>query len=365
MRNLLGWLAFAVAAAVGFWLIRATARRPPEQSAAIAPTVALQGRTMGSTYSIRYVSAATPPRDAEQPLSPVEVQSAIEAQLRALDGQISTWNPDSELSRFNASRTTDWFDVAPETVELIAETKELTALSRGKFDVTLGALTQLWGFGPAGRIEARPNAAAIDAAKAHVGIDKLQLRTEPPAIRKSDPLLAVDLSSVGAGKAADRVSALLDQFGLSNHFVDIAGEIVTRGKRADGSAWRIGVERPQEGRGETLGMLQLENAAVATSGNYRNYQELDGRRVGHTLDAVTGQPAQSDVLSATVIADSCSRADGLATMLMTLPADEARALADAHRWRVLLVVATAGAEELRVSSELESAKIFQPRSPAD
>ena len=349
--------ACGLTAALGFWTIAHFTAQPQPGDARLPTTVSLHGSTMGSSYSVRYLA------DAQASSSPAEVQTAIDEVLEEIDAQISTWNPESELSQFNASRSTDWLNLNAATVALIDETLELSQLSQGKFDITVAPLVDLWGFGPAGRPRLRPEQPQIDAALAHVGISALELRAEPPAARKSDPELRIDLSAVGAGAAADRISSRLHQLQIDNHYLNIAGEIVTAGRSADGRPWRIGVERPESGGREIIGTLQIaaDKAAIATSGNYRNHFQIDGHQIVHTLDATTGQPVTSNVLSATVIDQRCSRADGLATMLMTMPADEGLALAEARGWIVLLVVPSHDGISLRPSSGWVASGMFSAK----
>ncbi|MCC6507967.1 MAG: FAD:protein FMN transferase [Pirellulaceae bacterium] len=316
---------------IGFFIFQQARRKPRVISA--PTTVVWNGTTMGGTYSVRYILAD----QVDSPGSAQDIHAAIEQVLQDLNAELSTWQADSEISRFNADRSQRWFSVSTTTVELVQQAAEWTKLSDGKFDVSIAPLIDAWGFGPAGPVTDIPSDATIAATLKHVGIDKLQWRADPPGLKKSDPELAIDLSAIGAGAAADRVSAKLLEFGLVNHYVDVTGEIVTHGHSATGGPWLVGIAEPTLMTSRTLATVALGNRAIATSGNYRNYLDINGRRVVHTLDATTGRPITTDVVSATVLADKCSDADGLATMLMTHNAQRGLELAEQHGWAVVLM----------------------------
>ena len=293
-------------------------------------SVTLHGSTMGTTYSVVLPS---PPADRE--LS--ALQQRIDALLDEVNGLMSTYRPDSELSRFNASRSTDWMPVSPELVRVVAVGDAISRASGGRFDVTVGPLVNLWGFGPEVKSDQLPSRADIEAARSHTGYGKLKYREDPPALRKQDPVLYVDLSAIAKGHGVDRVAERLDSLGFTAYFVEIGGEVRCRGRKLDGSAWQVGIERPAEDERSLQRVVPLTDRALATSGNYRNYFEESGQRYAHTLDPRSGQPIQDSIASASVLADTCALADGIATGMMAAGFEKGLELAEQHGWSVMLL----------------------------
>ncbi len=295
------------------------------------------GNTMGSTY--RVLLGVSPGKPDGGSIGQVMMQ--IVAVLQETDDRLSTWNRQSELSRFNDQQTTDWVPVDMHTVQLISIAKQLHAIDP-RFDPSVAPLIDLWGFGPSAKPVSEPAPAEIDQLLQYVGLDKLETRTDPPGLRKLEPMLRIDLSALAAGHAADRIASLLIERGVVDFYIDVAGEIVTGGHNRDGQRWRVGIAEPQVGSQAVQQVIELDSGGIATSGNYRKFVELDGKRLGHILDPTSGSPAETDLLSVTVIDPSCARADGIATLLMTMPAQEALQLANAQDWQVLMLVSRDG-----------------------
>jgi len=282
----------------------------------------LSGATMGTSYSI--VVAAPP-----EGLSRERLAADIDAELRAVNRQMSTYRADSELSRFNRQTGADWFPVSAELVALVAEARRIGELSGGAFDVTVGPLVNLWGFGPgqhAGR-DKPPAQAEIDAALARSGAASLSLQRAPPALAKSQPELYVDLSAIAKGHGVDRVAALLEEVGILDYLVEIGGELRSRGQSPRGDAWRLAVEKPTRGERAVQQVIAVGDAAVATSGDYRNYFERDGVRYSHTIDPRDGRPIRHALASVTVVQPRAARADALATALLVMGPRDGLALA--------------------------------------
>lgn len=300
---------------------------------------AVTGETMGTTYSVKIVPT--------QAMPALEViAEKIEAELVSVNDQMSTYLASSELSRFNDQQSTEWFSVSAETAEVAASALEVHALTEGAFDVTVGPLVDLWGFGPTRRAEVTPSAAEIADLLQVVGSDKLEVRLDPPGLRKLVPGLRVDLSAIAKGHGVDRLAELLTGLQVEAYFVEIGGEIRTRGKRLDGQAWQVGIERPVEGQRAVQTIIGLSDRSLATSGDYRNFFEQEGRRVNHFIDPKTGYPVTSQVASVSVIAASCAMADALATGLMAAGYVKGLRLAEENEWAVMLIARTG--EELKV-----------------
>lgn len=292
----------------------------------------LSGRTMGTYYAVLIAGAPAADVDA--------LDTSIRDRLDGLDALLSTYRPDSEVVRFNSRPGTDWFDVSPETLEIVRHALSVSVVTDGAFDITVGPLVDLWGFGPEEPPVTIPPQSAIDARLATTGYRYLQIRETPAAIRRTVPGIRIDLSAIAKGHAVDAVAKLLDDRGVINYMVDIGGEIRTRGLSADGDAWQIAVEHPGAGADASPVVLALTDAAVATSGDYRNYFEYQGRRYSHAIDPHTGWPVDNGVAAATVIASSVMRADALATAMMVLGPEAGLALAEREAIAALLQIRT-------------------------
>ncbi len=305
----------------------------------------LDGETMGTTY---HIVVATTPDGLSGEQTRASVRSEVDAVLRRIDEQMSTWRDDSELSRFNASGSTDWFEVSPPLATVVMEALRIAELSDGAFDPTVGPLVRLWSFGSDARDRRLPDPEEIAAAQGRTGWRKVEVRIEPSALRKSDPLLQLDLSAIAKGYGVDAVSDRLVEVGLPSHLVEIGGEVRTRGQKSDGSVWRAGIQRPDAGFGDLTAAVELNDQALATSGDYRNFFEIDGQRYSHTINPQTGRPVEHNVASVSVVADSCMTADALATAINVLGADRGTRLAEELNAESLLLLRTGeGFDELQ------------------
>lgn len=276
------------------------------------------GDTMGTHYQVNI----TAPQQSVSAL-----QAGIQARLDEIDAAMSTWRADSELSRFNALPVTDWVPVSPGLHVVLQTAVAISAITDGAFDVTVGPVVNLWGFGPDRRPSTPPAADALAAARARVGFRMLQLATDPPRVRKSRPDVYVDLSAIAKGYAVDRVAEWLLATGHRDFLVEVGGEIRSRGRRADGAPWQVGVARPEADVADLASVIALGDSALATSGDYRQYFEFDGRRYSHEIDPATGRPITHALASVTVLDAACMRADALATGLLVLGPDRGPALA--------------------------------------
>ncbi|QDV12993.1 Thiamine biosynthesis lipoprotein ApbE precursor [Rosistilla oblonga] len=294
-------------------LLSVGCERPAAEAVAEAkPVEILQsaGKTMGTRYEVKI---ANPPAEL-----PADWQLLIDRELRRVNDQMSTYIATSEISRFNSSDSSDWFDVSAETANVVAAALEISGKTDGAFDVTVGPLVNLWSFGPEQHEKSVPDQAALDAAAAVTGYQSLHVRTDPPALRKDKPGLQVDLSSIAKGHGVDRIVDLMQGLGCKNVFVNIGGEIRAIGDKGKDRPWRAGVERPDEATTVLLFPVAIEDDAIATSGDYRNFFEIDGKRYSHTIDPRTGRPIEHTLAAVSVVADNCMLADGWATALNVL-----------------------------------------------
>lgn len=296
--------------------------------------VEFSGPTMGTSWQVKlpHVPHGT---------SKDELQAGIEQLLERVNDQMSTYRADSELSRFNQHDGTGWFEVSSDTARVVLAAQRISDASGGAFDVTVGPLVNLWDFGPEPRDARVPRDDELAAARERVGYRMLEVRDEPPALRKSRPDLYVDLSAIAKGFGVDRVGEHLESVGCDSYYVEIGGEVRTRGTKPAGTPWRIGIEAPATTRFSSQAahrVLELRDRSVATSGDYRNYWEQDGRRFSHTIDPRTGRPVEHPLASVTVVADDCMTADGWATALMVLGPDDAYNLAVEEDLAALLIV---------------------------
>jgi len=289
------------------------------------------GRTMGTSYQVRVVSKVS---FADSPA----LHQKIEQELKQVNQEMSTYIPDSEVSRFNASSSTDWFAVSRPTASVVASALELSKKSDGFYDITVMPLVNAWGFGPAKREGKAVDPEELKQLLEYVGYSKLEVRLDPPALKKSDARLQIDLSSIAKGHGVDRVAGVLVEAGFNDYFVEIGGEIRTGGKRSDGEPWKAGIETPIEQQRDIQTILPLLNASLATSGDYRNAFVDGGVRYSHTIDPKTGQPVQHNLASASVVANNCTEADGWATVMMASGPERALKIANDNKLDVLLIV---------------------------
>lgn len=287
----------------------------------------LRGQSMGTFYTVKF------PEDAG-PAGPLHEE--IQAVLARIDALMSTYKVDSELSLFNAAASVDWMTMSADTHDVVTEAVRVGHLTRGAFDITVGPLVDLWGFGAAPRTLAIPRDEALaDAASA---VDYQLLSSNGPSLRKSSSAVQVELSGIAKGYAVDRVAAVLEGHGVADYLVDIGGELRTRGRKPDGRRWRVGIERPDPDSRTVFRAVELGDRAIATSGDYRNFFVHEGRRYSHTIDPRTGRPVTHQLRSVSVIADTAMTADGLSTAIMVLGPHEGYEFARSHHLAASLIV---------------------------
>lgn len=295
-----------------------------------AALIELSGATMGTRYSVK-IAGELPPEQRE-PLA-----ADIEDALARINGAMSTYDPDSELSRFNASQSTEWIEISSNTGAVLAEALRISRQTRGAFDVTVGPAVNLWGFGPDTTTATVPAASKVEAVRRRIGFSLLMLRDSPPALRKARPDVYVDLSGIAKGYAVDQIAGLLDQRGIARYLVEIGGELRARGASSRGDAWRVAVEKPASNERSVQRVLPVHNTGLATSGNYRNYFERDAVRYSHTIDPRTARPVTHTQVSVTVLHASAMTADALATAFSVMGTTQGLELAERNRIAALFI----------------------------
>jgi FAD:protein FMN transferase len=302
------WPAASLLAILFVWLlILSGCSSEPENQ-----VLSVSGATMGTTYSVKWVSA--------EPDSAARIGARLEQSLLAVNQAMSTYIEDSELSRFNQAGAGYATEVSAGLFEVLQLAQGISESTQGAFDVTVGPLVNLWGFGPDGRVIHAPEQAQIDAARQRVGYQRLQLDPQTLRVTK-DADLYVDLSAIAKGYGVDELARLLEYEGIDSYLVEIGGELRARGLKPDGNGWRIAIESPVETGREVQRVITVHEAGVATSGDYRNYFQEEGVRFSHTLDPLTGRPITHQLASVTVLGSTCAEADALATA-MTVMGDE-------------------------------------------
>lgn len=313
-----------------FWLALlcfVTACSKPEQ-----PSFSFSGDTMGTRYHITVVADYSPSQQQR-------LQQLVDRQLREVNRQMSTYIADSELSRFNHQTPVgESFAISEPLFEVLALGLEISWLSNGAFDFTVGELVDLWGFGPTpGRWQAPPEQAREKALQG-VGYQHISLDLAATAVSK-DASVSVDLSAIAKGYGVDLLADSLLAAGLSHFMVEIGGEIRVHGKNPRQQLWQIAIEQPGSGR-DINRVIGVTDKAMATSGDYRNYFEQDGKRYSHTIDPRTGFPVEHNLASVTVLADTAAFADGMATAMLVMGPEAALTLAEQQQLAVYLLVKT-------------------------
>jgi len=289
-------------------------------SNAVSRELAVTGPTMGTTFNVKVVTDDVTETHRDR------LTQIVREVVDGVDDTMSTFRPESEIEEFNRGGT-EPFAASSDILEVVTEAQRVARLTGGAFDVTVGPLVDIWGFGPSGAT-ATPSEDEIRQLVAVTGFEQLEIDLEGGTLRKARTDCRIDLSAIAKGFAADRISAALARQNLAHHMVEVGGEVRARGLNGAGDVWRIGVERPTTGGRSVHVVVPLADLALATSGDYRNFFERDGVRISHTIDPRTGRPITHDLASVSVIHASCMTADALATALGVLGPDEGFALAE-------------------------------------
>ena len=276
---------------------------------------------MGTTY---LVQVSDPLSESER----IAVSRAVQETLDEVNRTMSTYVADSEVSRFNRAAAGVAIPLSIPGFEVFSEAERVSELTGGAFDVSVAPLVRLWGFGAGASAEPQvPSDEAVAAARALVGFHHVRLSDDPPSLTKDKDGVECDLSAIAKGYGVDLVSEELSRRGWKNFMVEVGGEVRTSGKNATGEAWRIGIEKPLPGTRALQRTLPLSGLSLATSGDYRNFYEEDGKLYSHLIDPREGRPVSHTLASVSVVEDTCMRADALASGLLVLGPEEGYQLA--------------------------------------
>ena len=312
----------------------------------LLPTFDLSGNTMGTTFNVTLVA---PPADIDLDL----LQTNIHDRLEHVENIASTYRGNSELSRFNADPSTAWIPVTPEFCHMIAAANDISFMTQGAFDITVGPLVNLWGFGPEDQDAELPTDEEISAAQASVGYEMVETDCDDSAMRKASAAIYVDLSGWAKGYAVDQIADLLDERQLTNYLVEIGGELRVRGHNAEQKKFSVAIEKPLQNNEMNYTLIRLSNVSVATSGDYRNFFEHDGRRYSHSIDPRTGRPVSDELAGVTVISTSTAYADAVATAFLVLGPEEGHALAEKLRIAAYFLIRTENGIKEKSTSHFE------------
>ncbi|MTI00815.1 FAD:protein FMN transferase [Roseibium sp. RKSG952] len=291
--------------------------------------VRLSGETMGTTFNITAIG---------EDIDETALAASVEETLAQVNAKMSNWDPNSEVSTFSASDSTAPADVSEEFAYVIAAANEVHEKSNGTFDVTLGPLIELWGFGPRKPEDPVPADADIQAALNGVGQARLlKLDSAAGTLAKSNADVGINLSAIAKGYGIDAVAQSLSDAGLENYMVEIGGDLVAKGQNDKGESWQIGVEKPETGSQIIQLIVPVDNLGMATSGDYKNFFEQDGVRYSHIIDPTTGHPITHRTTSVTVLAENAMMADAWATAMLALGQEEGLRLAEEHQLAVFFI----------------------------
>lgn len=308
-----------------------------ENDRPLEPPVRFEGNIFGTFYQVTIMDPLTQGQSRE-------LEEGFLAELESVDQAMSTYRDDAELMAFNEAPLEEWQPLSNELIEVLAISQSVADISHGAFDITVGDLVNLWSFGPGARPEEVPSDEALTKQLTQVGFDALEIDSQQMQARRTRDVF-VDLSGVAKGHATDRVAAYLDQQGIEHYLVNLGGDLMAKGLRdtEEQTPWRIGIEVPEDGQQRAQHIIPLAGTAlasmsVATSGDYRNYFEVDGQRFSHTIDPRTGRPVTHQLASVSVFHPSNAWADAWATALLVLGEEEAMQVARENSLKVLMLV---------------------------
>jgi thiamine biosynthesis lipoprotein len=266
------------------------------------------------------------------------IHDQIKLVLDGVESSMSVHNSNSEIAQFNQHKSRDWFRVSENLFQVVKEAQLISQASEGAFDVTIGNLIELWGFGKVLPPQKIPKSTEIERIREITGFKHLQLSPPGNAIRKSIPGLTLNLSAIAKGFAVDSVADYLDERGVQRYLVEIGGELRTKGLKQPGKPWLVAIERPETDKRSIYKIIKLSDMSMATSGDYRNYYDIEGIRFSHTINPFTGRPVENNIASVSVMHSSCMKADALATTLMSMGFEKGAQFAEDQGLPVLWIL---------------------------
>lgn len=293
----------------------------------------LDGQTMGTTWSVSFIST-----DADATI----LRAGIQQRLDAIVAQMSPWEGDSDISRYNRAPAGTWQDIPAEFHRVLSHALALAKDTAGAYDPTVGPLVNLWGFGPDGQRREPPDDAAIAAARTRTGWQRVELDPAQPRIFQPGGV-SLDFSSIAPGFALDQIADFLDAGGVHDYLIETGGELRAGGSRGNGRPWQVAIERPidsdaADGSVSTQHVIGLSGRSMGSSGDYRHFFKDGGQRYSHRIDPRSGRPVLNDVASVTVVARDGISADPLATALSILGVEEGMRYAQEYDIAVLFIV---------------------------
>jgi thiamine biosynthesis lipoprotein len=318
-----------------------------------AQIVTVNGKTMGTTYSVKYL-----PSDGKGSISTQQLTNLLDERLIQINQLMSTYISDSELSMLNDAPAHQAFPISEETASVIRKALELSELSDGMLDIAVGPIVNLWGFGPNLRPEKIPSPEQLLAAQALTGAKSFVL--EGNSVIKSNDDVYIDLSTIAKGYAVDELALILESYNITNYLVEIGGEMRLSGKKPNEQDWVVAIEKPISQQRAIQRTIVIGNNAIATSGDYRNYYEEDGQRFSHLIDPKTAYPIQHNLVAVTVVAPSSMEADGLATALIVMGPETGKELAERENIAALFITKDEdGFNEFRSTAFDRQVKVIQ------
>ncbi len=298
----------------------------------------LSGNTMGTHYNVIAV-------DHQNKFEEVELQVHVDKALQLVNAGMSNWDKNSEISHFNARQDLEVASVSDDLLEVMQAAQEVHLASEGRFDTTIGPLIDLWGFGVSGKSQL-PSDQEIELALSQSGHTQ-NLAVMANGIQKINPNATVYLSAIGKGYGVDKVGKALEGMGLKDFMIEIGGDLYASGVNPDGYSWQIGIEKPAALSGGVFDVVGVSNFGLASSGDYRNYFEEDGKRFSHVIDPTTARPIDHVTASATVIAENSMLADAWATAMMVLGSERGLEIAEQNELAVVFIDRDVNANDLQ------------------
>lgn len=316
----------------------------------------ISGPTMGTEYHISWV---TNKRNKAEVIAEHErLKALVDRRLIDFNKSMSTYDPASELSKINQQNSAEWQVISADLYRVLIMAMQINQQSGGAFDVTVGPLVNLWGFGPSKSQDRIPDEEEINSVLLGIGSDAIHLRQRNEKFElQLSAERYIDLSAIAKGDAVDVLGNLLQQQGINNYLVEVGGEIIANGSKPESQPWRIAIEAPNDdGRSVQL-IIPLSNMGLATSGDYRNFFEQDGQRFSHTIDGRTGYPVKHNLASVSVLHESVAMADAWATAMTVLGVRAGLKLAEDYNLAAYFIIRTNDGFEQRASSQFKQLRL--------